>query len=484
MWLLSRGPQARTGGRVLKVGSLFTGIGGFDLGFERAGLDIVWQVEIGPFQNRVLEQHWPNVIRYKDVKRVGKNLEPVDIICGGFPCQDLSMAGKRAGLAGERSGLFYEFVRIISELLPTWVVIENVPGLLSSDGGRDMEAVLGTLAKLGYGWAYRVLDSKFFGVPQQRRRVYIVCHRRAQCASKVLFESGSGEGDTPTSFISGKGLTESSENGSGEFFYIPDTARTLKAKSKDSHDETHETYVAQGRVRRLTPTEYERLQGFPDNWTAVDGDNTARSPRYKSVGNAVTVNVAEWLGRRLIEVDRSGAEVSIIGNLRHWEAHEKFTVHPLSEIFPDLSYVYSLKLTGSRWHYIGSTNNLAYRLVGHNLGNTKFTKRYLPVEVFQAAVVKDRDVAYKLEYLFHGDENKKFDFIRGKLQDSRILTYLSKDAIDLVNQIHTSWAQQADNKGFGSSYPELRDFLVSKDALNIRYHLAMIGGDEKWLNGN
>ncbi len=167
---------------------------GFDLGFDRAGMKCAWQVEYDEKARGVLARHWPEVDRYEDVKDVGRdNLRAVDVICGGFPCQDVSVAGKRAGLAGDRSGLWAEFKRIIGELTPTWVVIENVPGLLSSNEGRDMGVVLWQLAELGYGWAYRVLDSQFFGVAQRRRRVFIVGHlgTNGERAGAVLFESES-----------------------------------------------------------------------------------------------------------------------------------------------------------------------------------------------------------------------------------------------------------------------------------------------------
>jgi len=187
---------------MLTFGSLFAGIGGFDSGFEAAGMRCLWQVEIDDACNRVLERHWPGVRRYRDVKEVGgHNLERVDLICGGFPCQDLSVAGRRAGLAGERSGLFFEFMRIIDELSPAWVVIENVPGLLSSAGGGDMATVLWTLAKLGYGYAYRVLDAQYFGVAQRRRRVFVVGHlgKPWSAPAKVLFEPESCDWDSPPS---------------------------------------------------------------------------------------------------------------------------------------------------------------------------------------------------------------------------------------------------------------------------------------------
>jgi DNA (cytosine-5)-methyltransferase 1 len=182
---------------ILTFGSLFAGIGGFDLGLERAGLVCRWQVEIDERCRQVLARHWPDVPRYGDVKHVGREqLEPVDVICGGFPCQDVSVAGRREGLAGERSGLWFEFLRVITELEPEWVVIENVAGLLSSNGGRDMATIVGGLAELRYWWAYRVLDLQYWGVPQRRRRVFIVgCLTRGR-PQEVLFERESSPWDT------------------------------------------------------------------------------------------------------------------------------------------------------------------------------------------------------------------------------------------------------------------------------------------------
>lgn len=183
----------------LTFGSLFAGIGGLDLGLERAGMRCAWQVEIDKYCQFVLSRHWPHAPRHGDITQLkGSELGAVDLLCGGFPCQDVSLAGRRAGLAGKRSGLFFEFARLIDELAPEWVIIENVPGLLSSNRGRDMGAVLGTLGELGYGYAYRVLDAQFFGVPQRRRRVVIVGNSRDWAApASVLFEPESLRGDSP-----------------------------------------------------------------------------------------------------------------------------------------------------------------------------------------------------------------------------------------------------------------------------------------------
>lgn len=162
----------------MTYGSLFSGAGGFDLGFDAAGLSCRWQCEIDPQASKVLARHWPGVARFSDIRTVrNKGLAPVDVVVGGFPCQDLSVAGKRKGLSGERSGLFYELLRVVRLCRPRFVVWENVPGLLSSDDGRDFGRVLRGLADVGYFGAWRVLDARFFGVPQRRRRVFGVFAR-------------------------------------------------------------------------------------------------------------------------------------------------------------------------------------------------------------------------------------------------------------------------------------------------------------------
>jgi DNA (cytosine-5)-methyltransferase 1 len=177
-------------------GSIFAGIGGFDVGFERVGIRCVWQVENDDYCREILEAHWPHVARFGDVRdwTPSRDEHSCDVICGGFPCQDLSVAGKRAGLAGSRSGLFWHIVRVASILRPEWLVLENVPGLLSSNGGRDMGAIIGGLEDAGYSCAWRVLDSQWFGVAQRRRRVFIVGHSDAERAGAVLFEPEGGAG--------------------------------------------------------------------------------------------------------------------------------------------------------------------------------------------------------------------------------------------------------------------------------------------------
>lgn len=385
----------------MRFGSLFSGIGGFDLGLERAGMECVWQVERDKQCCAVLSKRWPDVKRHDDVRTFDAT-ESVrcDLICGGFPCQDLSVAGRRAGLAGERSGLFFDFMRIVGEQSPRWVLIENVPGLLSSSGGLDMGAVVGRLGQLGYGWAYRVLDAQWFGVAQRRRRVFLVgCLRNCRRAAEVLFERESLPWDSPKRRKTGQDVAHciaagvGNRFGSGRCGQEDDVVGTLNAHSKrhghamttqqaeesghlvaatlnsggnqggfrtepgehlvahtltaegfdSSEDGTgsgvplvpvcFQTRIARnGRgqpkeiadaltsceggthadskphlagsfgVRRLTPRECERLQGFSDDWTLV---NDGRKPmsdsaRYRMLGNAVVPAVAEWIGKRIM----------------------------------------------------------------------------------------------------------------------------------------------------------------------------------------
>lgn len=158
----------------MRIGSLFSGIGGLELGLERAGLgETVWQVESDPFCRSILEKHWPDAERFEDVKEVGSNtLAPVDLICGGFPCQDISTAGKRAGISGRRSGLWTEYARIIREIRPRFVVVENVAALLF----RGLGDVLGDLAACGYDAVWDCVPAQAVGAPHQRDRLFVVAY--------------------------------------------------------------------------------------------------------------------------------------------------------------------------------------------------------------------------------------------------------------------------------------------------------------------
>jgi DNA (cytosine-5)-methyltransferase 1 len=228
----------------MRFASLFAGIGGFDLGFETAGMQCVAQVEIDKDCQRVLTKQWPNVKRFDDVSKIEK-LEPVDLICGGFPCQDLSVAGKRAGLAGERSGLWFEFLRIIKSNLPRFVVIENVPGLHSSDRGNDFAVIVRGLVELGYCVAWRVLDAQYFGVAQRRRRVFIVGSLGNGSCAQILFESEGVSGDSAprrearervaNAVTTGTGKSSGPRNGNGEPMHL--ITHALRAEGADASED-------------------------------------------------------------------------------------------------------------------------------------------------------------------------------------------------------------------------------------------------------
>lgn len=193
--------------------SLFAGVGGFDLGLERAGMECVGQVEIDPHAARVLAEHWPDVPRHDDVttaipwaERVGL-VGTTDLVCGGFPCQDLSVAGKRAGLAGSRSGLFWDALAFAQAVGSRYLLLENVPGLLTSNKGRDFGTVLTALGDAGYRHIeWRVLDSQFFGVPQRRKRVFIVGHTGEWDGREILAECEGGSGDSASGGQAGENV--------------------------------------------------------------------------------------------------------------------------------------------------------------------------------------------------------------------------------------------------------------------------------------
>jgi DNA (cytosine-5)-methyltransferase 1 len=298
------------------VASFFSGIGGFDLGFEKAGFKVTVQCELEPFCNSILSKHWPNIPRLGDIREVKNADIPASTVwVGGFPCQDLSLArmGKRSGLRGSKSGLFYEFARLVGEGQPRVIVLENVAGLLSSHKGRDLGTVLWTLAELGYAVGWRTFNSKDFGVPQSRQRVYIVgCHRDERGPGEILFEPERSERNSQK----GKEDGEKSEtpfqkiigDPCGKGPVIQSIAYCLYATSaRHTGTDWSRNYVSYpeiGMVRRLIPSECEGVMAFPKGWTVpidhiLEGDDLD-SARYHALGNAVTPPVAEWIAHRIM----------------------------------------------------------------------------------------------------------------------------------------------------------------------------------------
>ena len=312
----SGGPAEAWGPRP-RVASFFTGIGGFDLGFMRAGFDVVYQCEVDPYCRDVLKTKWPdlpNAARCEDIKNVASQPVPhADVWCAGFPCQDLSLADPRGrdGLAGERSGLFYEFATHLAAARPQVVLLENVPGLFSSHDGRDFARVLVALAQLGYSVGWRVLNSRHFGVPQWRQRLYIVGHLGGpERVAEVLFEPERGDGHLEAGTKARSTSVSPFMRSAGktcEGAVVPENSFCLSASTGrhtgSDWSRTYVSYPAAGKVRRMTPTECERLQGFPDGWTIpgrlIESSDRIESKRYFALGNAVTVPVVEWLAERI-----------------------------------------------------------------------------------------------------------------------------------------------------------------------------------------
>ena len=239
--------------------SLFAGVGGFDLAMQRNGIKTVATVEIDKNARGVLQRRFPDATHFEDVTKVtGDELRAAGfipsrgIITGGFPCQDLSVAGKRAGLAGKRSGLYWEIIRLVDELEPKYLVLENVPGLLSSNGGRDMGTVIGALDARGYGVSWRVLDAQYFGVAQRRRRVFIVgCAGDTRGTSAEILALSEGLSGHPAKVKRKRQTTSATTGGSatssisvfGETGFAKYTENELKTLNATQHKRGTENVV-------------------------------------------------------------------------------------------------------------------------------------------------------------------------------------------------------------------------------------------------
>jgi DNA (cytosine-5)-methyltransferase 1 len=284
----------------LKVAGLFAGIGGIERGFHDAGHETVLLCEIDDAARAVLEARFPKVEHFvKDVCDV-TDLRGADLVAAGFPCQDLSQAGRTAGIRGEQSGLVAEVLRLIRdpETAPKWLLLENVPFMLQLDGGEAMKFLTTQLGALGFAWAYRVVDARSFGIPQRRQRVILLASR-TEDPRPVLFEEDAGElelefgEDSVCGFYWTEGL-----RGLG---WAVDGIPTLKGGSGLGIASPPGIWFPGDDLPLRTPEirDAERLQGFEAGWTAPEGVEHARGARWKMVGNAVNVRMAEWVGARL-----------------------------------------------------------------------------------------------------------------------------------------------------------------------------------------
>ena len=389
----------------MRYGSVCSGIEAATAAWHSLGWQPAWFSEIEAFPSAVLKHHYPTVPNYGDMTKFEEwPDEPINLLVGGTPCQSFSVAGLRRGLADPRGNLMLTYLAIAQRHRPRWLVWENVPGVLSSNGGRDFGTFLGALGELGYGFAYRVLDAQWFGVAQRRRRVFVVGYLGDwQRAAEVLFESESVcrnpapsrekgqdvagtiaarfgisrnnheecvaqtllarrggfdlESETPVVaptlqandgakwgsnqwIDEGKAIVQpvafhnrqdpdvsgditpplgANDNGMAvaqpipyDFYQITAPVNRQSRKPGDPchtlarDNAAHATIMQTMQVRRLTPVECERLQGFPDNYTNIPWRKSAESPdgpRYKALGNSMAVPVMRWIGKRILNVE-------------------------------------------------------------------------------------------------------------------------------------------------------------------------------------
>jgi DNA (cytosine-5)-methyltransferase 1 len=279
---------------------LFAGIGGIEVGLERAGHRTGLLCEIDPAAQAVLRSRFAGIgALHSDVKELASLPKSVELLTAGFPCQDLSQAGKTAGIAGARSGLVGEVFRLLASRRVPWVLIENVPFMLRLGKGTALDVIIDALEGLGYDWAYRVIDSRAFGLPQRRERVYILA---SLCGDPrdVLLASDAGAPE-PTTWRLGRSFgfywTEGIRGLGAAVGAIP----TLKGGSTIGIPSSPAILLSDGRVITPDLRDAERLQGFDPDWTKPAEEIVRASFRWKLVGNAVSVPVAEWIGNQLIE---------------------------------------------------------------------------------------------------------------------------------------------------------------------------------------
>lgn len=323
--------------RVFTVGSLFSGIGGFDLGLERTGgFQTRWFCEQDKFCAQVLNKHWPGVPVYPDVTTLrGGQIEPVDVLCGGFPCQDLSVAGKGAGITGERSGLWKQYARLIGELRPRYVFVENVPALRS----RGFGVVLGDLAALGYDTEWDCLPASAFGAPHQRDRIWIVAYPRGERALAHTESFGRERwgipgilvGEARASEADGEQLKRDGDAIVDSRAVVADTDRGRQPQpqgcecdERGRFGDSGEAVAHPSGIRQREPSdETDPITGEWEAWEVVSRRSwweaeppvgrvadgfPGRVAELRALGNALVPQIAEWIGGRVMDYEQARAD--------------------------------------------------------------------------------------------------------------------------------------------------------------------------------
>ena len=307
-------------GREHIVAGLFAGIGGVERGLQYAGHESRLLCENDPSAIAVLEKHFSEIPLHGDVRTLDRLPAGTTLLAAGFPCQDLSQAGTTTGIGGARSGLVAEVFRLLEKHRTPWVLLENVPFMLQLGRGEAMHVIATELERLGYRWAYRVVDTRSFGLPQRRRRVYVVGTLDAKADPRnVLFadEAEPAEPVSPSRAAVARGFywTE----GTRGLGWAEDAIPTLKGGSAVGIPSPPAIYMPNGQIVTPDIRDAERLQGFPAYWTQPAEAVGKRSLRWKLVGNAVSVPTARWIGSRLAKPGkRLDFETKALKGHRHW----------------------------------------------------------------------------------------------------------------------------------------------------------------------
>lgn len=289
----------------VKIVSLFSGIGGFELGLEGK---TVLLCEIDLAAQSVLRARFPNVPLYEDVRAL-QALPGCDILTAGFPCQDLSQVGRTTGIKGKRSSLVGEVFRLLERSNPTWLLLENVPFMLSLDRGAAIAYLTSRLTELDFAWAYRIVDSRAFGLPQRRRRVILLASRTKDPRT-VLFADNGRAPDKDRSMPEGVACGFSWTEGLRGLGWAVDAVPTIKSGSGIGIPSPPAIILPDRTIITPDIRDAERLQGFPENWTAT----VPERDRWRLVGNAVSVPVARWIGDRLRNPRKYSSAGSYIGD--------------------------------------------------------------------------------------------------------------------------------------------------------------------------
>lgn len=310
----------------MKYATVCSGVEACSVAWEPLGWQPVFFSEIEDFPSEVLNTHYPSVPNHGDMTNFeewGYEKGSIDVICGGTPCQSFSVAGLRRGLSDNRGNLALTFCRMVDQLRPKYFIWENVAGCLSSNGGRDFGSITGAMAEFGYSFGWRVFDAQHFGVPQRRRRVFLVgcASGQPEHVRQILFEPKGGRRNSAESQETGQDFARNTRDGTEIKVYeyhghdsrvkeLDQTCQTVTSRWGTGGNNVPLVSSTEKLVRRLTPIEVERLQGFPDDYTNIPwrGKTAPDSRRYKAMGNSMAVPVMRWLGQRIADLEEGNNE--------------------------------------------------------------------------------------------------------------------------------------------------------------------------------